>query len=398
MRIIYLGTISPHPGGAAIAGSQLLGGLAARGHAVQAVAGTTEPIEERERRDRMDMAGVTTFRYAIRQNVVEGASLTLGALRSIRPGLRSAVRRAIAEGCPEIVVSGRSDFAPDALVVARALRVPMVQMEHRRDGGALCADDPLCAQAVRHAYRRADVVVLVARHLRAAHAWIPRAVVIPNAVESDRFRPMPRDPELAACLGIPPDTVVVLHASNLKIVKRAQDIVAAIPAVLERVPGTRFVFLGDGSDREAIAAAVAAAGLTEHVHLVGWQPREAMPRWYALADIVVMPSTTEAMSLVGLEATAAGRVLVASDIPAFRETVTDGEDGLLVPVMDVPALADRIATAAADPGVRARIGAAARARVARRSMDGFLAEWETVLAQAVATSRADRANAQEPTA
>ncbi len=130
--------------------------------------------------------------------------------------------------------------------------------------------------------------------------------------------------------------------------------------------------------------------------MVGWQPRETMPGWYALADIVAMPSASEAMSLAGLEAMAAGRVLVASDIPAFRETVTDGVDGLLAPVADVPALADRIATAAADPALRARIGAAARERSLGHSMDAFLSAWENVIARTIAAPRTARTRGRMP--
>jgi len=397
VEILYLGTMPPHPGGSAMVAGQLLPGLAARGHAVRAVSGTTDPCAGRERLDREHLPGVATYRYPIAAHATETAEVSLSGLRSRRPLLRTAVRRAVARGCPDVVVSGRSDYAPDAATIARAMGVPMVQVEHRRDGSALTATDPACAEAVRVAYRRAAVVVLVAGHLRETYAWLPEAVVIPNAVETDRFRPMSRDVALATRLGIPPDAVVVLHASNLKPVKRALDIVAAMPDVLARAPGTHFVFVGDGVDREAVATALVAGGLGDRAHLVGWQPRETMPDWYALADIVVMPSTTEAMSLVGLEAMAGGRVLVASDIPAFRETVTDGVDGLLVPVMDVPALADRIATAAADPALRARIGAAARARVSRHSMDTFLSAWEATLARVVATMAAARSPRAEVT-
>ncbi len=398
MEILYLGSLPPHPGGSAMVAGQLLPGLAARGHAVRAVSGTTDPCDGRERLDREHLPGVATYRYPIAAHATETADVTLSGLRSRRPLLRTAVRRAVARGCPDVVVSGRSDYAPDAATIARALGVPMVQIEHRRDGSSLTATDRACADAVRDAYRRASVVVLVAGHLREIYAWLPAAVVIPNAVEADRFRPMPRDVGLATRLGIPADAVVVLHASNLKPGKRAPDIVAAMSAVLQRVPGTRFVFVGDGVDRDAVATAIAAGGLATHASLVGWQPRETMPAWYALADIVVMPSTSEAMSLVGLEAMAAGRVLVASDIPAFRETVTDGLDGLLVPTMDVPALADRIATAAADPALRARIGAAARARASRHSMDTFLSAWEATLTRVVATGAAARLPRAEVTA
>src|SRR5262245_57958895 len=90
-----------------------------------------------------------------------------------------------------------------------------------------------------------------------------------------------------------------------------------------------------------------------------------MPTYLAVADLVVMPSASEALARVYVETLASGRVLVASNIPAEREVVVDGETGLLFPCGDVAALTETILGIASDPLRRQRIGQRAR-QFARR--------------------------------
>jgi glycosyltransferase involved in cell wall biosynthesis len=115
--------------------------------------------------------------------------------------------------------------------------------------------------------------------------------------------------------------------------------------------------------------AVERMRLTDCFRIAGWIPREDRPAMYALADTVAMPSAREGMALAYLETLASGRVLVASDNPASRLLVRHGENGLLHPVGDVPTLAERIVAAALDPGLRARIGAKARASALQHDIE-----------------------------
>jgi glycosyltransferase involved in cell wall biosynthesis len=87
-------------------------------------------------------------------------------------------------------------------------------------------------------------------------------------------------------------------------------------------------------------------------------------RVWANADIAVLPAITrEGMPRAVLEAAASGRPLVVTDVPGCRHFVRDGVEGLIVPPSDPDALAAALARLAADPGLRARMGDAARARV-----------------------------------
>jgi len=101
--------------------------------------------------------------------------------------------------------------------------------------------------------------------------------------------------------------------------------------------------------------AVDRAGLRDRFRFTGWLPNDAMPDYYALADVVVMPSEREGQSCVYLEAQASGVALAASDIPATHSVVDDGRTGVLFRKGDPGDLADRVAALLADRPLRDRI-------------------------------------------
>ena len=100
-----------------------------------------------------------------------------------------------------------------------------------------------------------------------------------------------------------------------------------------------------------------AAGLADWLGQVG-----DMPTLLAGADVVVLPSYREGLPKSLVEAAACARPLITTDVPGCREVVTDGVDGLLVPVRDARALARAIARLQDDPALAARLGEAARAK------------------------------------
>lgn len=93
-----------------------------------------------------------------------------------------------------------------------------------------------------------------------------------------------------------------------------------------------------------------------------WGQRSHMPEVYAGCHIVALPSYSEGLPTVLIEAAASGRPIVATDIPGNRSVVNSGENGYLVPVGDAQALAKAILTLAEDPHLRAKMGLRGRQR------------------------------------
>jgi glycosyltransferase involved in cell wall biosynthesis len=133
--------------------------------------------------------------------------------------------------------------------------------------------------------------------------------------------------------------------------------------VQEALPQARWLCVGDGPERAALERR--AAGYSPPLQIVwaGW--REDVPRLLAALDVFVLASRAEAFPLVVLEAMAAARPVVATDVGGVREAVVHGETGLLVPPEDPEALADAVLDLLGDVNKRRALGQAGRAWVKR---------------------------------
>ena len=177
-------------------------------------------------------------------------------------------------------------------------------------------------------------------------------------------------------------TPVVMLPSRMLRDKGVMEFVAAARLLRANGAKARFVLVGD-SDGENPAAipdfqleAWNQSGVVEW-----WGRREDMPEVLAQAHIVCLPSYREGLPKVLLEAAACGRALVATDVPGCREIVMDGDNGLLVPPRDVPALAAAIGRLLDAPGLRTKMGERGRELVERNF------SVETVVRQTLAVYR-----------
>ncbi len=137
---------------------------------------------------------------------------------------------------------------------------------------------------------------------------------------------------------------------------------------------------------EAVLRGWQAAGLADWLGHV-----EDMPALLAGADIVALPSYREGLPRSLVEAASCGRPLITTDVPGCRSVVTDGADGLLVPVRDAGALARAVARLHDDPRLACRLGKAARAKALgefdeRRIVDRTLDVYRELLAERAAES------------
>lgn len=111
---------------------------------------------------------------------------------------------------------------------------------------------------------------------------------------------------------------------------------------------------------------VVGAGPVRVAESVGFVPPDELGAYYERAAVVVVPSRREGYGMVAREAMAYGRPVVATAVGGLRDAIEDGVDGLLVPPGDVGALRAAVERLLGDPELRARLGAAARAKAKRR--------------------------------
>ncbi|MEE1620741.1 glycosyltransferase [Zafaria sp. J156] len=194
-----------------------------------------------------------------------------------------------------------------------------------------------------------------------------RIRIVPNAADTSRFVPVPPDRKLAKKLGLVPGQFVVGYAGSLVAYEGLEVLLVAHRQLLEAVPDARLVIVGDGPAGEALKKRATELGINEHVTFTGRVPAEMIPRYLSLFDVAPCPRVsnmvTEMVSpLKPLEAMAAGRCVVASDVAPLRHLLgPDGVRGVLVPAGSSRALADALKHLAGDARHRADLGRAARA-------------------------------------
>jgi glycosyltransferase involved in cell wall biosynthesis len=145
--------------------------------------------------------------------------------------------------------------------------------------------------------------------------------------------------------------------------KRIEDVIAAMPAVLERVPDAFYVIVGDGTDRKRLEDLSEQAGVKERVFFPGYVQDEPLCSYYNACDIFVLPSTREGFGIVFLEAMYYGKPCVGARAGATPEVIEDGVTGLLSDPENPKQLADAITRILQDEQLKVSMGDASRERL-----------------------------------
>ena len=314
--------------------------------------------------------GVTTVRLDLQTDSANAAAAIMNNLRRL-----IRLRRAIRRTRPDVVISFMDRTNVLVLLATIDGRWPVIVADRT-------AGDPASGRSWRFlrriTYRRASAIVVQTEASgRVIDPWLRRrTIAIPNPV-------LEPEPPLAAgpVGGEEPHLVVAL--GRLVDQKGFDLLIEAFATVVRRVPDARLEIWGDGPEREALAAAIEARGLAEHVTLAGAtrQPQAALAR----SEVFVLSSRIEGFPNVLIEAMALGRPVVAFDCtfgPA--EIVRHGVDGLLVPVGDVDGLAAAVVRLLSEPETRTAMGQRAVEVRGRFAPGAILDRWMRL---AQATSR-----------
>lgn len=170
------------------------------------------------------------------------------------------------------------------------------------------------------------------------------------------------------------DTEVLIGAvGRLTWPKGFEYFIQAIPHIVQTVPNSRFLLVGDGSLRHDLEARAGSLDIQDRLHFTG--QRTDVRDILAALDIVVVPSLQEGFPVLTLESMAMEKPIVASAIDGITEQIVTGNEGLLVPQKDPRAIARAVRHLAANPDQAILLGKNARARVMRDfSVDKMLAE------------------------
>lgn len=205
-----------------------------------------------------------------------------------------------------------------------------------------------------------------------------KTIVIYNGVDEERFSPLKSPTSIRTEFGMDEETVVVGTVSSLTPHKGHEYLIQAASLVLGTLPSVKFLIVGDGPLRQRLEDQ--AKNLNIHPAVIFTGTRRDIPEILSLMDVFVLPShTREGLGIAIIEAMAAERSVVATDIGGIPEVVNNSETGLLVPPGDPKALSKAIIELLQDPSRAKTMGEKGRIRVKEKfTVKKMLSEIENV--------------------
>ena len=192
-----------------------------------------------------------------------------------------------------------------------------------------------------------------------------RLRLIYNGVDTARFtRPAGARERVRDELGLSGDHLVMISVGRLSYEKDQASLLKALDALREELPGLRLVLVGGGPEMEPLKALSQELDLGSRALILG--ERDDVPDLLAAADLFVLPSLSEGISIALLEAMAAGLPIVATRVGGNHEVVDDGVTGILTPPASPSDLAQAIRALAADPGQARDMGQAGLMRAEQK--------------------------------
>ena len=190
-----------------------------------------------------------------------------------------------------------------------------------------------------------------------------KVVVIPNGVDQkiftncDNRMPLDGDPS-------------VLYIGHFSTLKGVDILIQSIAHLKSQFPNIKLHLVGSGNDHY-FSLIAKKEGIEKNVVFHGWAKQPVAACYYKSADICVFPSRHEGFGLVVLEAMASGIPIIASDIPSFREIISDGVDGKLFKTEDSGALSKAIVNLSQDPQLRKELSLNAYQKASQYSWENI---------------------------
>jgi asparagine synthase (glutamine-hydrolysing) len=251
-----------------------------------------------------------------------------GKLRYVRHVIQSLGR----DRKYDLVVCGLINLLPLAWMTCAVTRAPLMLIVHGVDAWA-----PHRSRIVNRLLRKVDYVIAVSQITKerfAAWSGIPteQIFVLPNCVDTKRFRPMARKPELVRRYNLQGRRVLMTLArlASSERYKGIDQILEVMPTLIAKFHDLTYLVVGDGDDRHRLMAKSKALGLDGCVIFAGHILEKEKVDHYNLADAFVMPGWGEGFGIVYLEAIACGVPTVGSLLDGSKDALKDGKLGVLV--------------------------------------------------------------------
>lgn len=285
-------------------------------------------------------------------------------------------------------------------VVARAVGRPLVVYAHGEE--VTTWRQPVKRRAMAWTYRHADCVVanstFTCDELTKLGVVPARIALVNPGVDVEHYRPDLPHEDLTASIGLAAGEKLIVSVGRLSRRKGFDQMIRAIPLLLERGLAVRYAIVGIGDDLDYLRELAVTQGVPERVHFLGHVASEDLPRWYNAADLVAMPNReidgdTEGFGMVFLEAAACGKPVIAGIAGGTGSAVIDGSTGLRVDGKSTCAVVDAVSRLLWNQSLAKDLGEKGRIRAIQKF------SWERVAEKTRALNSALRDvddNAREP--
>jgi phosphatidyl-myo-inositol dimannoside synthase len=230
-----------------------------------------------------------------------------------------------------LVVCGHLNLLPAAWLYARVRGARLAVIIHGVE--AWVPRNGLANQLTR----TVDAYIAVSRHTAekfSSWSQVPmeRVFILPNCVDLNRFQPQERDVRLVDLYGLCSGKVILTvgRLASDERFKGFDQVIEAMPQLLERFRTLKYLIIGDGDDRPRLEAKARTLGISKQVVFTGRIPESEKAAHYNLADAYVMPSSGEGFGIVLIEAAACGIPVIGSRTDGSREALLDGRLGRLI--------------------------------------------------------------------
>jgi glycosyltransferase involved in cell wall biosynthesis len=339
MRILVLNhEFPPIGGGGGRAAEDICRELSKRGYEIKVLTAHIQGLPLKEQRDGYQVIRLPSLRtQPYRASLLSMAAYVLAGLW--------AGRRLIHSFKPDLI---HAHFAVPAGALAWALSrmtgIPYILTVHLGDvpggvpektGGWFRWVFPFTRAIWKHANR----IVAVSRFTRqlALKKYDVKIQVIPNGVDLDTLKPG------QVQLNEPPR---IVFAGRFMAQKNPLQLVQTLN-VLKKLDW-QCVMIGDGPLMQEVGRAIAELDLRDRFQLPGWIDPQDVLNWFDKSDILFMPSRSEGLPVVGVQALAKGLAIVASRVGGFVDLVDNGKNGYLIPQEDTDAFSTALLSLLSD--------------------------------------------------
>ena len=227
--------------------------------------------------------------------------------------------------------------------------------------------------------KNADAVIALTEDMRKRLLDIYKreVYIVPNGIELARFEGISRE-NTRKNLGIKSNEKIILFVGTLRPVKGVKYLIKAMKTVFEKQHDARLFIVGSGKEEESLRTLARELNIEKQITFVGRVENELVPEYMAAADIFVLPSLREGMSVVILEAMASGLPIITTDTCGMSEIIRDGRNGLLVEPKKPEQLAEKILLLLQDENLRREISTNNKENARKYNWENITAELKKI--------------------